>query len=118
MAIVIPFFTSFNRESIIIQTNLVLLNDSFELVLPFPVRVMTNMTRALGTTAATTTAVVSGTNVIGTDGKGINFQTLQTLSTLGVISSISTSIVSCIKAELTALTGVGGVELTLMGALY
>lgn len=105
----------FNNRSVTVKANLVLLNDKFEVRLPFPVQAITSIEIALGTTSAATT-VVRGTNVIGSDGKGVSFQTLQTLSTLATPASASTHIVRVIEVELTALTGVGGVEVTFVGA--
>jgi hypothetical protein len=114
MAIVNPHEVSFNKESIVIRCNLVLLNDSFEIRLPFPVRVVTGMERALGSTVATTTVTVSATNIMDSAGAGLSFQTLQTLSTLETPASVSTVV---LKAELTALNGTGGVEYIFVGSL-
>jgi hypothetical protein len=117
MAIVNPHEVSFNKESIVIRCNLVLLNDSFEIRLPFPVRVVTGMERALGSTVATTTVTVSATNIMDSAGAGLSFQTLQTLSTLETPASVSTVTFRVLKAELTALNGTGGVEYIFVGSL-
>ncbi len=117
MAVIVPHEFAWTKRTVTIRANLVLLNDMFELVLPFPVRVLTSMERALGTTVATTTTLVRGTNVIGANGKGVSYQTYQTLSTLDVAASVSTHIARAIQGELTALTGTGGVELIIVGSV-
>ena len=118
MATIVPHEFVWTKESVTIRANLVELNDIFEVVLPFPVRVLTSMERALGTTSATTTTLVRGTNIIGSDGKGVSYQTYQTLSTLDTAASVSTHFTRAIQGELTALTGTGGVELIIVGALF
>ena len=117
MAVIVPHEFAWTKRSVVIRATLVALNDIFEVVLPFPVRVLTSMERALGTTAATTTTLVRGTCVIGTDGKGVGYQTYQTLSTLDTPASVSTHFTRAIQGELTALTGTGGVELIIAGSL-